>query len=168
MTFVDLTDFLDDDGLHVTVRGKEYLIPSPDADTGMRLNAIATIGAAVQSGKTVPESQLKSLELNDDEERNFTEQVLGSALEELRADGFSWVQLSRMAQYAFTHFAISPETARKGLAAGVFDGGKAPARTPGKKGKARSGRPASTGSKKIPTPAGRAGLTSTSTGDSSS
>jgi len=128
MTYADLTDFLDDSGLHVTIRGKDYLIPSPDAETGLKLQALAQIGAKVQQGVQVPEGELKSIQLDDDDERKFTDMVLGSSLEQFKADGLDWVQLSRLAQYAFTHFALSPETARKALEAGVYTGkGQAPA-----------------------------------------
>lgn len=131
MTYADLTDFLDDSGLHVTIAGKEFVIPSPDAETGLKLQALAQIGAKVQQGVQVPEGELKSIQLDDNDERKFTDMVLGSSLDEFKAAGLNWVQLSRLAQYAFTHFALSPETARKALEAGVYTGkDSAPAAAP--------------------------------------
>lgn len=172
MTFVDLSDFLDDDALPVTLRGKTYFIPSPSAETGLKLAAIANIGAKVKAGMEVPESQLQSLKLNDDDEQVFIKLVLGTAGEEMIADRISWVALGRIAQYAFTHFAISAETARKGLEAGVFAGKAQGPTAPNREARRaadQSARRASTGSsqpRRAQAPAASIGSESSSPGRS--
>lgn len=128
MTYADLSDFLDDDGLTVTLRGKEYLIPSPDAEKGLQLAAMANIGVKAKLGQDITEEQMRSIQI-DTEGKDFIRFVLTDAVvDQMIVDGISWVALSRVAQYAFTHFALNPETARKALEAGMF-AGKAPAPT---------------------------------------
>lgn len=122
MTFADLSDFLDDDFLPITLKGKEYRVASPDAETGLRLSALANIGARLKAGKEVPPEQIASIQLDDQEERQFITLILGDTLDEFIADGYSWVAVSRIAQYAFTHFIIGAESARKAYEAGVFSG----------------------------------------------
>lgn len=130
----DFFDFLEDDALTIPgVRstahpeGKTYKIPSPDAETGMRLSALAEIAVKVNKNLDVDKRDVTRLHLNDDEEREFSQQVLGVAYEELLADGVSWVRMQRITQYAYVHFAFSPEAAREAAERGVF-AGKAQAR----------------------------------------
>lgn len=133
----DLTDlftFLEDDGIEVPglksttyPEGKTYTIPSPDAETGARLTALAELAAKVNKGIEVAERDVARLRLNDEEEREFAAQVLGSALVEMQADGVSWVRIQRLTQYAFTAFAVGRDAADKAAADGAFSG-KAQAR----------------------------------------
>lgn len=130
----DLYNFLDDDTLEIPgvksrahPEGKTYRIPSPDAETGMRLSALAEIAVKVNKSVAVNDRDVKRLQLDDTEEREFAQQVLGATYEELIADGVSWVRLQRITQFAYVHFAFSPEAAREAAERGVF-AGKAPAR----------------------------------------
>jgi hypothetical protein len=125
----ELFDFLEDDGLTTPpVKGKKYpegkvyVIPSPDAETGARLTALGELGVKLEKGLEVTENDMKRLRLNDAEEREFAEQVLGSALPELFEDGVSWVIIQRLTKFAFVHFSISPEAAREAAQRGVFSG----------------------------------------------
>lgn len=161
MTFADLTDFLDDDGLPIKLGAHEYRIPSPDAETGIKLAAMANIGVKARVGADITEAQLKSIRFDDDEERDFIRLVLTEDIvQAMISNGVSWVALSRVAQYAFTHFAINPETARRALEAGMFSGkataptNRAARRSSGSTA-AKKGQPASRGSS-------RAGARSTS------
>lgn len=127
-------DFLEDDALEIPgvksrkyPEGKTYFIPSPDAETGMRLSALAEIAVKVNKAIDVNERDVRRLHLDDTEEREFAQQVLGPVYEELIEDGVSWVRLQRITQYAYVHFAFSPEAAREAADRGVF-AGKAPAR----------------------------------------
>lgn len=131
----DFYDFLEDDTLEIPnvksrahPEGKTYSIPSPDAETGMRLSALAEIAVKVNKSIDVHERDVKRLHLDDNEEREFAQQVLGPVYEELIADGVSWIRLQRITQYAYVHFAFSPEAAREAAERGVF-AGKAQART---------------------------------------
>lgn len=153
--YIDLTDFLDDDGLPVTVKGKKYVIPAPNLDTGLRLQAIAQLGAKVHTGGKVDPQDLERLKLDDDQEREFVTLMLTEPItRKMDKDGLSFVQISRVAQYAFAHFAISPQSAARALEMGAFAGkaeepqNRAARRAPA----AKSARPASAGSRQTPRP----------------
>lgn len=123
MTVADLTDFLDETGLPITLGAHRYLIPSPDGEKGLKMAAMAQVGMKAKLGGDITEGQLKSLKMDDGEERDFirfvcTDEIVDAML----ADGINWTAMSRVAQYAFTHFAIGEETARKALEAGLFSG----------------------------------------------
>lgn len=129
-----LFSFLDDDALVIPgvksrehPDGKSYTIPSPDADTGARFAALAEIAMKVHRGVDVSESDLRRLRMDDDEEREFMEQVLGDALAELKADGVSWRRLQMLTQYAYIYFAYGPEQAAAASQNGLISSGKATA-----------------------------------------
>lgn len=114
----DLAGFLADDGIDTPPivskkhpNGKAYRIPSPDAETGLRLTTLANLGVRAAVGVDVTEADLAQLNLDDGEELDFLRQVLGSAYDELVADGVSWVRIQRLGRFAFLHFALSPESA---------------------------------------------------------
>lgn len=158
--FEDLVSFLDDDAITTPPiksrkypEGKVYRIPSPDAETGIRLNGLATIAAGAAGGQVVDAQRVQELVMSDAEERDFMEQVLGTAYHEMLEDGVSWVILQRMNQYAFAYFAVSPQAAARGVREGVFTGkGPTPTNRAERRKKhsneAKSDRPASAGSKK--------------------
>lgn len=154
--FGQLFDFLDDDALRMPVKsmkypeGKVYAIPSPSAEVGLRLQALATISAKVERKMEVTKEDAARLQLDDDQEREFIEQVLGAAYGEMKADGVSWVRIQKVTQYAYVAFTQSKAAADKAAAEGLFSGGKVQAlnrearRHPTE---GQSGRPASTGSR---------------------
>jgi hypothetical protein len=111
MAAVDLGNYLDDDALDVTVDGHVYRIPSPDAATGIRLTAMVNLGIAYAAGQDVGEKQAAGLKLDDEDERDFLLQVLGSAYAELQANGVSWVRIQRLGRYALLYFTLGPEAA---------------------------------------------------------
>lgn len=154
----DFYDFLDDDGIETPPvpsttypKGKAYVIPSPDALTGARLAALAELSAKMNKGVEVSERDVARLHLDDDEEREFAGQVLGTALAEMQDDGVSWVRIQRLTKFAFVYFAVGPEAAVKAAEAGAFSG-KAPTPTraqrrhPAPTGAARKAPQGSTGS----------------------
>lgn len=155
--FKDLESFLNDDAITTPPikskkhpEGKPYKIQSPDAETGLRLNGLATIAAKAAAGQEVSPDDVKSLVMDDAEERVFLEQVLGDAYHEMLADGVSWTSLQRLGQYAFSYFAVSPAAANKGVREGIFAGKvQTPTNREARRKKpsgAKSGRPASAGS----------------------
>lgn len=125
MATVDLGSYLDDDSLDVEVQGRTYRIPSPDAATGIRLTAMVNLGIVYASGQPLGEAEAKQLNLDDAEERDFLEQVLGSAYGEMVADGVSWVRIQRLGRYALLHFTLGPEAAADAVAKSSL--GEAPA-----------------------------------------
>lgn len=126
--------FLDDDGItdlppvrsEKYPEGKRYVIPSPSADTGLRLQGLAELVAKQQKGIPINERDVARLKLSDQEEREFFQQVMGSAYDEMMDDGVSWVRIQRLGMFCFTYFAISKEAAEKAAREGAFSG-KAPA-----------------------------------------
>lgn len=130
MPLRDLSAYLDDDALDIPVDGRTYRIESPDAETGLRLTAMATLGGKIADGDAeVSADELESLQLDDGQEQDFTRMVLGKTLDEMVADGVTWVKIQRVTRYAFLYFAMSPEAADQAASKGVLQGeGAAPNR----------------------------------------
>lgn len=126
----DLFNFLDDDGFSVPLKsrehpeGKPYRIESPDAQVGLRLAALSEIAAKVAKGIEVRPEDVAKLKLDDDEEREFAQQVLGDSYAEMIADGVSWVRIQRVMQYAYIYFTQGAQSAGDAARAGVLNGGK--------------------------------------------
>ena len=156
--FTALMDFMEDDGFDsppmpskTYPEGHVYRIPSPDAETGLRLSAVADLSMKQSKGIELSEGDVKRLRLNDQEEREFIAQVLSPEVIDLMvADGVKWEHLKRLGIYAFTFFGVSREAADKAVEAGLFTGKElAPNRAQRRsKPAAKSARPASAGSKK--------------------
>lgn len=103
--------------------GHSYHIPSPDAEVGMRLNALADITLKQKRGLEVSEADIARLRLDGADEREFMAQVLTEdILEQMIADGVKWEHMRRLATYGFTYFAISPDAANEAAEAGLFSG----------------------------------------------
>lgn len=109
--------------------GKQYRVSSPDALTGLRLNALADIMVKREMGGSVAESDVARLRLNDADAREFVQQVLGNervdganALDEMTIDGCRWEHIQRLAQFAFAYFGISREAAEEAAKNGLLSG----------------------------------------------
>lgn len=128
----DVWAFLTESGIDIPVpipsrdypEGKRYRVPSPDADTGIRLAGLAEIARKAQGGIKVKEADVAKLNMNDAEEREFAEQVLGSCYDEMRADGVAWTTIQKIMQYAYIYFAMGQDVAEKAAREGLFTGGK--------------------------------------------
>lgn len=129
----DLFSFLDDDALTIPrpipskrhPEGKVYTIPAPDAETGMRLTALADVAAKQERGLKITEADAAKLVMNDDEEREFAVQVMGDTYHEMVADGVSWPRIQKIVQYAYIYFAMGQDVAEKAAREGILNGGKA-------------------------------------------
>lgn len=117
----DVSSFLDDDSLTVEVDGRDYTIPSPSARDGLWLSRLANFGAKVASDEEPSPEDLAKLELNDAQERDLYQIVLGSAFDELMAN-VSWVKIQRLGRWAFIYFALGPEQAEQALTSGHLSG----------------------------------------------
>lgn len=157
MALKDLSSFLDDDAIDVPVDGKTYRIESPDAKTGLLLSSMVNLGVKASAGSEISEADLASLDLNDDEERDFMRMVLGDTFDELVEDGVSWVKIQRISRYALIYFAIGEEAADDALKSGALSG-EAPA--PNRAARRAGSRGAATTTKRR---ASIAGTTSTKT-----
>lgn len=147
MAVRDLSAFLDDDALELPIDGVTYLIPSPDAKTGLWLTALADLGVAAATGTAIDKDDLGKLKLDNDEEQSFIARVLGSGYDQMVAGGVSWVKIQRASRYAFVYFAIGPEQADAALVSGRLMGeAPAPNRSTRRKAKATAPSTRSRGS----------------------
>lgn len=93
----------------------------------MRISALGEIMAKQAAAKTGESPQITArdverLQLNDDEERDLQQQVLGPVLQQLIDDGVSHVRIKRLMLYVFFAFAYSPEQANQAARKGAFSG----------------------------------------------
>lgn len=89
MSFRDVEEYLDPT-IKLPIRGKIYVIESPDAKTGLWVQAIMTAAAQLRAGVEPSTGGLESLVLDDDEERDAMKRVLGATFDELAADRVPW------------------------------------------------------------------------------
>lgn len=118
MAYADLAGYLDDDAIDTPPiksaahpDGRAYRIPSPDAATGIRLTAMVSLGVDLAVGAELSRKDAERLKLDDDQEREFLRDVLGSAYDELVADGVSWMRIQKLGRYALLYFTLGPEAA---------------------------------------------------------
>lgn len=112
--------FFDDDALKLPPikskkypAGKVYTVPSPDFETGAMLQKLASIAQRIQAGLPVSEDEARRLKFDDDQEVDLAKLLLGDTLQEMKDDGVPWGPIRKVTQYAFTHYAISPEAAER-------------------------------------------------------
>lgn len=91
--------------------GKTYTVPSPDAKTGAWLSAIADLGVMAANGAKLSEQDASQLKLDDDKQRTFYQRVLGSAYDEMLADGVSWAMLQLVGDDAYLCFGMDEDVA---------------------------------------------------------
>lgn len=126
----DFMDFMEDDGFEsppmpsrAHPEGKVYRVPSPDAKVGLRLSALADLTLKMNRKQDVSEADIARLRLDDQEEIEFTEQVLSPELvAQMLADGVKWEHMKRLTMYAFTYFGVSKEAAENAAKNGAFSG----------------------------------------------
>ncbi|WP_433355635.1 DUF7426 family protein [Microtetraspora malaysiensis] len=125
--FQDLDEFFDD-SLPLPIGGKWYRIPAPDAEVGLLCQRLMHAGMAAEPGEPVDDpklNELASVVLNDDQERDLYQRVLGPVFDELRADGVTWPKIQHVGATATVWVAAGKEAAAKVWAAGGV--GEAPA-----------------------------------------
>ncbi|MCW2496349.1 hypothetical protein [Jatrophihabitans sp.] len=105
-----------------------YRVASPDAKTGLYLTTVAKIGVQAAVGRPVSDADMAKLHLNDEDERELYQVVLGETYQQMIADGVSWNLLQKIGQDAYLSFAINEDTANAVLAMAAAQLGEAPAR----------------------------------------
>lgn len=109
MAFQDLGDLLDA-GLSLPYKGKTYLVPPVDAETGLRFQRLAEVAAQVaQAAETGQE--LDAEVLDDAGEVDLYRDALGPAYETMLADRVPWPMLKTAAVTAWLDAAVSREAA---------------------------------------------------------
>ena len=127
MARLDLSGYLDDDSVEIPgirsvkhPEGFTYIFDSPNAKTGLLLASLANLAVKARLGGDIG-AQAAALELDDDQERDLMRDVMGATLDELLADGVSWVRIQKLNRYLFLHFAMGEDAA-----AGLTVSGEAP------------------------------------------
>lgn len=87
MSFHNRDEF---DPLELPIRGKTYIVRSPDAKTGLFVQAMMLAAAQVRAGGNVDDDTISSVVLNDDDERDLHERVLGDAYQQMLDDAVPW------------------------------------------------------------------------------
>lgn len=117
MALDDLRQFFDP-RLSLPIGGRVYVVEPPTAEQGLRLHALL-LGDPV---------------LDDDAELAEIPRVLGSAYEQMRADGVRWDEIVHAGRTALLHYGQSPEVAERFWGGGPDPGNPPPpepARLPG-------------------------------------
>lgn len=166
--FADLTEILDP-FLPLPIAGKIYRVPAVDAATGLRAQATVQLAAKVKAGDEISAVDIATLQLDDEEEVDFTESMLGSTYGEMIADGVNWPYIRHAAATAFAWTVMDRDSAAKVWAeGGGSPEGRRPApqdrKAPAKKATKKSARPASAAGQKHRPTAGSPGATSSATG----
>lgn len=114
-SFGDLSDFWAE-GLPLTIKGKDYVIPEPSAELGLYVQSIFSAAGAVAktvvTGESVAEATKAASHLDDAQETNLYRRMLGPVYDELIADGASWRVLRHVGQTAMFWIAIGEDAAR--------------------------------------------------------
>ena len=117
MARLDLAGYLDDDSVEIPgivstkfPDGKTYKFASPDAKTGLFLASLANLAVKARLGGDIGE-QAAALELDDDQERDLMRDVMGATLDELTADGVSWVRIQKLNRYLFIRTSMGEDAA---------------------------------------------------------
>ena len=76
-----------DRNLHLPIDGKTYVIAPPDIPTGRYITKVMSVGMQAANGHMPSDKTVGSLKLNDDEEADLYERILGDVADEMVADG---------------------------------------------------------------------------------
>jgi hypothetical protein len=110
--FKDLAELLDP-RLPLPIRGKIYHVESPDVKTGLRAQATVAIASKVRAGEAVTPEDVASLHLDDAEEKEFTQNMLGASFDEMQADGLPWEYVRHAAKTVFMWLVSDRDEAAK-------------------------------------------------------
>lgn len=111
-----------DDSLTLPINGKEYTVPPPSAETGLLCQRVMQAGVAAANGKKADLSNL-----DDEQELDLYKRCLGTAHEQLIADGVSWPVIKHAGVTAFLWIAADSDTAGKYWESAGSDDPEAPA-----------------------------------------
>jgi len=108
----DLAEFFDPT-LRLPIRGKVYVVESPDAKTGIHVQRLMTTGVLASSGAEVSQDRLDELELDDADEIDLYKRLLGPAYDEMLADGLPWAIVKHAGVTAFMWVAYDRDSAER-------------------------------------------------------
>lgn len=99
MTFRDLDEFFDPQ-LVLPIKGKEYVVESPDAKTGLFVKGLMALAQTAAAGGDIDPDDFQALELDDTQERDLYRRLLGATYDEMLSDGVSWHRVQHAGQTA--------------------------------------------------------------------
>jgi hypothetical protein len=108
VAFKDLREFVDGRFIDLPIGGTTYRVHDVDAETGVWVQKVMDIGLAAYQGKDVDGAVL-----DDDEERDTYERVLGDTYEQMLADGVDWGDIKHVAVTAMIWIAFDADTAER-------------------------------------------------------
>jgi len=114
-TFKALDGALDGEALELPIPsgkhpgGRVYRIPDPPADLGARVARLVTSAIAAYQTGEAPDVEI----LDDNDERDIVERLLGPAYEEMRADGVRWSYIRHAGVTAMFWVAVGEDAARE-------------------------------------------------------
>ncbi|MFF0770981.1 hypothetical protein ACFYUK_19000 [Nonomuraea wenchangensis] len=100
-----------DDTLGLPIGGKEYVIPAPDAETGLLCQRLMQAGVAAAAGQETDLSDLA--DLDDDQETDLYRRCLGPVYDQLLADKVTWPRIKHAGVTAFLWIAVDLDAAMK-------------------------------------------------------
>jgi len=113
MATYDLSDYLEDgtvvlEGIRSEkfADGKAYRFASPSAKVGLWLQHLVEFGirANLAGGQVVSQAEVGKLVLDDDEERDLYQRVMGATLEEMLTDGVPWSSVQKVFKLLLQHW----------------------------------------------------------------
>jgi hypothetical protein len=125
MAFKQLEEFFDAQ-ITLPIRGKKYVIESPDAETGLLCQRIMASAATVMAGGEISEEDTAKIRLDDEEERDLYERLLGAAWGQMFADKVPWTLVKHAGSTALVWVTSSREEAEAFWEAGPKPEPKAP------------------------------------------
>ncbi|MCQ6250917.1 DUF7426 family protein [Streptomyces malaysiensis] len=102
-------DELFDDTLTLPFGDTEYVIPSPSAEDGLRVQKITSLAARLQAGGEAVDTTL----LDDEEERDLLALCLGPVLDEMLSDGIAWSRVRHAGLTAMFWIVSGPDIAER-------------------------------------------------------
>lgn len=108
MAFKDLREFTDGRFIDLPIDGKTYRVHDVDAETGIWVQRVMELGIAASQGQEVDGAVL-----DDDDETEAYERVLGDTYEEMIADRVAWSDIKHCATTAMIWIAFDEDTAQK-------------------------------------------------------
>jgi hypothetical protein len=106
----DLTEFFDPT-LRLPMKGKVYVVESPEAGVGIHIQRLFNTATAAFAGAELSTEDLAALELDDAEEQDLYPRVLGATYREMVDDGLPWVWIKHAGTTALMWIGLGIEAA---------------------------------------------------------
>ncbi|MEU8723515.1 DUF7426 family protein [Streptomyces antimycoticus] len=153
-------DELFDDTLTLPFGDTEYVIPSPSAEDGLRVQKITSLAARLQAGGEAVDTTL----LDDEEERDLLALCLGPVLDEMLSDGITWSRVRHAGLTAMFWIVSGPEIAEKYWKTGGDPSLMAPPNRETRRAQSRSGSGTANSTKRRGSTSGTSGRRATASG----